>query len=76
MEEKDALERVASEVERASKLFPPFRSPHEGLAIILEEYEELKSEVFKQFSERTKFGMRVEAKHVAAMAIRFMRDLT
>jgi hypothetical protein len=67
---------VVNEYKRAIAKFKPFNSPHEGLAIILEEYKELEEEVFKQHDVRTRKKMRAEAKQVAAMALRFMVDLT
>ena len=36
---------VYKELESANERFPAFRSPHEGWAVIREEYEELKAEV-------------------------------
>ena len=71
-----ALTMIEDEYMDAIKKFPPMVSPHEGLAIILEEYTELQEEVFKQHDVRTKEAMRKEAKQVAAMALRFMVDLT
>lgn len=64
-----------AEVQSAIEKFPPFNSPHEGLAIIEEEFLELRAEVFKQYDARTKDAMRQEAIQVAAMAVRFVRDL-
>lgn len=37
-------ELVAVELESANRQFPQFHSPHEGWAVILEEYEELEDE--------------------------------
>lgn len=71
-----ALALVDVELSTATKRFGAFHSPHEGLAVILEEYEELKREVFKQFDVRSNEKMEKEAIHIAAMAIRFMVDLT
>lgn len=76
MEINKVIDDVATELAEASNKFRPFQSPHEGLAIILEEYEELKAEVFKSFNVREKLAMRDEARHLAAMAMRFMVDLT
>lgn len=53
-----------------------FNSAHEGLAVILEEYEELENEVFKKREVRERIRLRTEAIHLAAMAVRFMVDLT
>jgi hypothetical protein len=72
----DALSQIKSEYLNASSHFPPMKSPHEGLSIIEEEFEELKAEVFKQHHVRTIADMQKEAKQVAAMALRFMVDLT
>ena len=73
---KDAEEQVYKELGLARQKFPPFTSPHEGYAIILEELEELKAEIFLQHDKRDVVTMRKEAKQVAAMAMRFMIDLT
>lgn len=70
------LQEIVDELEFASSKFPPMNSPHEGLAIIQEEIFELQIEVYKQHDVRTKMMMRHEAMQVAAMAIRFMLDLT
>ena len=73
---KGALNEVFEELTMAQKIEDPFNSPHEGYAVILEELEELWEEVRKRRSKRSKRRMRIEAKQVAAMAIRFMTDLT
>lgn len=70
-----ALESVLSEYKSASKEFGAFASAHEGVAVILEEFEELKVEVFKNPHNRDRWSMRTEATHVAAMAIRFLVDV-
>ena len=76
MEVKEAISDVEEEIKVATSKFMRFASPHEGLAVIWEEFEELKEEVFKPFSVRRVILMRKEAKHLAAMATRFMVDLT
>ena len=76
MNKDKALAIIIREMEGAIAKFPPFNSPHEGWAVILEEVEELKAEVFKQHDARSKILMCHEAKQVAAMALRFMIDLT
>ena len=73
---KKAILEVADEYTSASKAYPPMYSPHEGFAIILEEVVELMREVFKKQTEHDVDAMRKEAKQIAAMAIRFMVDLT
>ncbi len=67
---------IADEAIRASCIFEPFHSAHEGLAIIMEEYEELKKEVFKKQSQYDMGKMRKEATHLGAMALRFIHDIT
>jgi len=67
------LKNVDEEVVRASELYPPFRSIHEGIAIIEEEFLELRAEVFRKPVRWNK--TREEAKQLAAMAIRFLIDL-
>lgn len=71
-----ALQEIYIEASRARVIFPQFNSPHEGLAVIQEEFEELKSEVFKKRNTRSVDKMREEAKQLGAMALRFMVDLT
>lgn len=61
---------VRDEVILAGNRFPAFRSEHEGIAIIEEEFLELREGVFvKSHSTDYKY---VEARQLAAMAIRFM----
>ena len=76
MEFNEAMKDVCETLDEANLKYGAFCSPHEGLAVILEEYEELKAEVFKNFTVRTQEEMRKEASHIAAMAVRFMTDLT
>lgn len=64
------LEQVAKEIERATKKYGPFNSPHEGYGIILEELDEMWDEIKANDIERA----REEAIQVAAMAIRFLMD--
>lgn len=78
----DYVPGVIAELQRAQAKFPPFNSAHEGFAVLLEEVEELKQEVFwgkskdagtnaREAGER----MRAEAVQVAAMALRFIKDV-
>ncbi len=70
----DVLFYVKAEVERAKNKHPgDFHSAHEGYAVLLEEVDELKAEVWK--SKHDKAAMRTEAIHVAAMAVRFVTEL-
>lgn len=71
MKQSKAIDLVVLEYERATKLFGPFASRHEGYAILLEEMDELKEVVWKnQPDER----LEEEVKQVAAMAVRFLID--
>ncbi len=78
---------VLEELERAEAAFPKFASAHEGYAILLEEVEELKAEVFwgptlgkaripqdEPMADARMRKMRAEAVQVAAMALRFIKD--
>lgn len=70
-----ALQMVRNELEKAKKQYPAFASPHEGLAIIEEEFLELRREVFLNHKVRVPEQMIKEAMQTAAMSIRFMVDL-
>jgi hypothetical protein len=63
---------VLNEVERASSKYPSFNSPHEGYAVLLEEVDELWDEVKADNIDLAC----AEAIQVAAMAIRFVVDLS
>lgn len=69
-----AIDDVKFELGVITDSHPPYSSPHEGYAVLLEEVEELKAEVFKQQAKRSRQDMYVEACQVAAVAIRFMTD--
>lgn len=72
-----AGQEASAEALRAAELFPSFNSAHEGFAVLLEEVDELKAEVWsneKKNPERAA-KMRKEAVQVAAMALRFIVDV-
>lgn len=69
------LAAVKQEYEDATSNHGKFNSAHEGLAVIQEEFEELKAEVFKRRGERSMEVMEQEATQLAAMAIRFLSDV-
>ncbi len=67
---------IAAELERAAGLgFSLFNSAHEDYAVLLEEVDELKAEVWKKPGERDYVKMRAEAVQVAAMAVNFIKSL-
>lgn len=66
---------VAAEYEQAIFNFGSFNSAYEGYAVIPEELDELKAQVFLKPEERSISRMKEEATQVAAMAIRFVTDI-
>jgi hypothetical protein len=74
MEMGEAMALVDAEYDRAVSMYPSFHSPHEGLAVLLEEVEELKREVFTSPRMRSNERMMKEATQVGAMALRFLED--
>ena len=76
MDKISAMRLVKEELAEATDKFGAFKSAHEGLSIVREEYKELEREVFGQFDVRDIDKMRKEAKHLSAMALRFMVDIT
>ena len=68
-----ALDEIKVEYRRAVNLHAPMHSAHEGYAVILEEVDELKAEVWKKKQSRE--TVRREAIHVAAMALRLIVDV-
>ena len=73
-----AIMDVIDELHRATDKFGPFKSGHEGYAVILEELDELWDAVKLNTSkhpERREL-MRAKAVQVAAMALRFVVDVT
>lgn len=76
MKDVDAINEVCEELLRAEANYPAMASFHEGYAVILEELEELWDEIKQKPTARNKDLMRAEAVQVAAMAVRFIVDLT
>jgi len=67
------LTAVARECERARRKHPtPIRSLHEGFAIILEEMDEVKAEVWQQ--QKNRLALYTELLQVAAMCQRMAED--
>jgi hypothetical protein len=70
----DILIEVRTELDRALRLYRDMDSPHEGYAVILEELDELWEEIKKRDGQHEK--MQKEAIQVAAMAVRFVLEVT
>ncbi len=67
------LEEVATELFKATQKFGAFASPHEGIAVIREEFEELWDCV--KDKAKGHVDARKEAIQVAAMAVRYVWDI-
>jgi len=88
---KHVTDEVAAEVERAEAKFAPHNSAHESFAVLAEEVDELHDaagldpvvfatvrlweHVKTNQARRNLVEMRKEALQVAAMAVRFIRDV-
>ena len=66
------LQEIQHELANADKLHPPFHSPHEGYAVILEEVRELEHEVFVTHASRDDSRIAHEAVQVAAMCVKLI----
>lgn len=66
---------VLEELERIRERHGPLSSCHEGIGVLLEEFEELKEEVWKKAAERRDDLLISEAVQVAAVAVQFCSDL-
>lgn len=79
MNETEAIKKAArlayEEAIDAAKTYHEFNSAHEGYAVILEELDELKAEVFKKPNHINEKALQKEALQVAAMGIRFAADI-
>lgn len=67
-----ALAEIRVEFRKAEK-HPPFHSLHEGLAVLWEEFEEAKQEVFKKVPDRA--NLHKELVQIAAMAVKMLEAL-
>jgi hypothetical protein len=64
---------VSLELARATAKFGPFVSRHEGLGIMMEEWDELEKEVFRRVPNYTQ--LRQECIQLAAMSLRMIIDI-
>jgi nucleoside phosphorylase len=75
-----AFERVLDELTKARNRFAKFHSAHEGIAVVEEEFLELREVVYGikwdvATRKQEKEALEMEARQLAAMAIRFMIDV-
>lgn len=70
-----AVEIIVAEYLDAISKFDRFNSAHEGYAVLLEEMDELKAEIWKNQNYRAAGALVREAKQVGAMAVRFLVDI-
>lgn len=70
------LREISDEADRADAEHGSYNSAHEGYAVLIEEVDELWDEVRKKDLHRSKERMREECIQIAAVAMRFARDLT
>lgn len=84
MKKQDAIDLVVDELDWATERFGAFASKHEGLAVIEEEFLELRDEAFwgdkRGLDAEDPEGdhyrrLEAEAKQLAAMAMRFITDI-
>ena len=71
----NAARAIINECVDAMDRYPRFNSAHEGYAVLLEELDELKAEVWKSPKNRDPQAMQEEAIQVGAMALRFLVDV-
>ena len=69
------LQEIETEYNAASTKYPAFHSTHEGYAVLKEEVDELWDMVKANKGIMGNDAMRREAIQIAAMAIRFIKDL-
>ena len=75
--EQQLMKEVEAELARARSLFKPIYSPHEGLGVVMEEFDEFKDEVYAfnlAKGRDTRPKMRTELIQLATMALRTVLD--
>jgi len=70
------LQQIANEVKSAQLKYHTFNSNHEGYAVLKEEVDELWDEIKLSKKNTMNERMKEECIQVAAMAVRFMLDLS
>jgi hypothetical protein len=68
------LRLVEQELSRARRKHPPLHSLHEAYAVLLEELEEFKAQVWLQTAARDRQAMLLELVQLVAMAMRTALD--
>lgn len=68
------LKQVEHELSRARRKHPPLHSLHEAYAVLLEEVDEFKAQVWQQAAARDRQAMLLELVQIAAMAMRTALD--
>jgi hypothetical protein len=68
------LDDVRDELIRAYERFPDFRSAHEGVAIVEEEFIEFRDAAYWPHKEETGYED-IEARQLAAMCVRYLVDV-
>ncbi len=66
MSVEDINQTIVDEIEKANGLYGPFSSTHEGLGVLMEEFDELRAAVRENNLE----SVRLEAMQIAAVATR------
>lgn len=72
MTKTEAMALISAEYDRATAKFGQFNSPHEGIAVVEEEFLELRQEVFWGKDDG---ALQTEAVQLGAMALRFLTDV-
>lgn len=70
-----AVCKAAKDIAAMAVEYGPTASPHEAYALMLEELDELKAEVWRKTKHHNARAMRTEAMQVAARALRFVIDM-
>jgi hypothetical protein len=73
--DQKAAWKAAKDIAAIAVEYGPTASPHEAYALMLEELDELKAEVWRKTKHHSASAMRAEAMQVAARALRFAIDI-